>query len=267
VTGWATLEVTQGERGIVTVRLHRPQARNALTAEMMRELTEVARLYRTRTDIRAVILAGAADYFSAGADLTAVRPDGDRAALTLLQLREAMLAGPDMCRAWEEIEPVTIAAIEGYCVGGACALVLACDFRIMGEGAAMRLPEVPLGINMSWRTLPRLTSLVGPARAKQFAIFGEFADAARCAAWGMADEVTHKGGALTAAEAWSAKIAGLPPLPVRMTKEAVNAANAANHYAASFMDRDQYLLTFGTEDLREGVAAFFAKRPPNFTGN
>jgi enoyl-CoA hydratase len=91
----------------------------------------------------------------------------------LLALREAVLAGPDMCKAWEEIEPVTIAAIEGYCVGGAAALVLCCDFRIAGEGAMMRLPEVPLGINMSWRTLPRLATIAGPSRAKRFTMFGE----------------------------------------------------------------------------------------------
>ena len=78
-----------------------------------------------------------------------------------------------MCQAWEEIEPVTIAAIEGFCVGGGVALAMACDFRIAGAGAMMRLPEVPLGINMSWRSLPRLATIAGPSRAKRFTIFGE----------------------------------------------------------------------------------------------
>src|SRR6185436_1814539 len=101
-----------------------------------------------------------------------------------------------MCRAWEEIEAVTIAAIEGYCIGGGSALVLACDFRVMGEGAYQRLPEVPLGINMSWRSIPRIVALAGPSRAKQFVMFGEACDAGRCAEWGFADEVVATGGAL-----------------------------------------------------------------------
>jgi enoyl-CoA hydratase/carnithine racemase len=83
----------------------------------------------------------------------------------------------------------------------------------------------------------------------------------------MADEVTEKGKALDAARAWASKVAALPPLPIRMTKEAVNAQANANHYATSFMDRDQYLLTVKTQDFQEGVKAFFEKRPGAFKGD
>jgi enoyl-CoA hydratase len=253
--------------GIVTVRINRAEARNALNGRLMRELTDVARQFRTDPSVRAVILTGGDAFFSAGADLSeAGEGGGDRPKPTLLELREAVLAGPDMCKAWEEIEPVTIAAIEGYCVGGACALVLCCDFRIMGDGAMMRLPEVPLGINMSWRTLPRLATIAGPSRAKRFTMFGEPTGASRCLEWGMADEVVAKGCAYAEAKAWADKIAALPPLPIRMTKEAINVAAGANHHASTFMDRDQYLLTFMSEDFKEGVRAFFEKRKPDFTG-
>jgi enoyl-CoA hydratase len=265
-TDWTTLRVEERDDGVVIVRLGRPEARNALNVALMRELTEVARLYRTKPSVRAVVLAGEAEFFSAGADLSPAGARAGQSELSLLELREAVMIGPDLCKAWEEIEAVTIAAVDGYCVGGACALVLACDFRVMGEGAKLRLPEVPLGMNMSWRTLPRLTSLVGPARAKRFTIYGEFADARTCEAWGLADEVAPAGSALDAALAWAAKTAALPPLPVRMSKEAINAAAGALHHATTFMDRDQYLLTFGTQDLKEGIAAFFEKRPGRFTG-
>jgi enoyl-CoA hydratase/carnithine racemase len=253
--------------GVVTVRLHRPDARNALSSALMRELTDVARFYRARPDVRAVILRGAADNFSAGADLNSSVSERRAQNATLLELREAVLAGPDMCKAWEEIEAVTIAAIEGYCIGGACALAAACDFRILGEGASMRLPEVPLGMNMSWRSIPRLVSLIGPARAKRFIMFGEKLDAETCLAWGLADEVTAKGEAFAGAQAWAEKVAALPPLPVRMTKEAVNAAAGALNTATSFMDRDQFLLAFGSKDFAEGVRAFFEKRTPVFKGD
>jgi enoyl-CoA hydratase/carnithine racemase len=261
---WETIRVAR--RGpVAEVTLHRPDARNALDAKLIRELTEIARLLHRRSDVLSVILAGGAENFSAGADLGVI---GERiTAPTALQTREAIMAGPDLCRAWEEIEAVTIAAIEGYCIGGACALALACDFRLMSEGAYMRLPEVPLGINMSWNSVPRITTLAGPSRAKRFVIFGEAADAAACLAWGIADEVTARGRALADARAWAEKVCALPPLPVRMTKEAVNAQANLAHQAVSFMDRDQYLATTRTHDFREGVSAYFEKRKPSFKGD
>ncbi len=248
---------------VVQVTLHRLDARNALNGVLMRELTEVARLLRRRADVLAVVLAGGAENFSAGADLGSI---GERiTAPTVLETREAVMAGPDLCRAWEEVEAVTIAAVEGYCIGGACALALSCDFRILGEGAYMRLPEVPLGINMSWNSVPRITVLAGPSRAKRFVMFGEATDAATCLAWGLADEVVARGAALAEARAWADKVSALPPLPVRMTKGAVNAQ--ANQIHFSFMDRDQYLLTSRSHDFREGVKAFFEKRPGAFKGD
>ncbi|WP_293678986.1 enoyl-CoA hydratase/isomerase family protein [uncultured Phenylobacterium sp.] len=260
---WRLIKVSRSG-DIVEVALARPEARNALNGELMEELTEAARLLRLRTDVRAVILAGNDSYFSAGADLSATQARVEQP--SVLESRRAVMSGPDMCRAWEEIEAVTIAAIEGYCIGGGAALVVACDFRVMGEGAYLRLPEVPLGINMSWRSIPRIAALVGPSRAKQFVMFGEAVDAERSLAWGFADEVTGRGEALTGARRWAAKVAALPPLPIRMTKEAVNAVTAATAQASIYMDRDQYLLAARSDDFREGVAAFREKRPGKFTG-
>jgi enoyl-CoA hydratase len=114
----------QEHAGIVTARMHRPAERNALNRRLIAELTDFARAQRSRTDIRAVILAGAMQGFSAGADLSDPVLSRGTQRPTLLEARQAVLAGPDMCRAWEEIEAITIAAIEGYCIGGACALAL-----------------------------------------------------------------------------------------------------------------------------------------------
>lgn len=254
--------------GIGVVRLHRLAQRNALNRALMQELTELARAWRRLPELRAVVLTGTDRFFSAGMDLNesaAARRAAQRP--TLLQMRELIAAGPDLCQAWEDIEVVTIAAIEGYCIGGACALALACDFRLAGASANMRLPEVPLGMNMSWQSLPRLTALVGPARAKRFTIFGEATPAATLLDWGLIDAQVDDTMALTEALAWANKLAALPPLPVRMSKEAINASAHALNRATSVMDRDQFLLTYGSADQREGVQAFFDKRLPRFVGN
>ncbi len=247
---------------VATVRLARADRRNALSRALMGELTAAARALRDRTDVHAVIVTGAAEFFSAGADLKEPAPEG-----TLLERRQAMRAGPDLCAAWEALEQVTIAAIEGYCIGGAVALALACDFRIMGEGGHLRLPEIPLGINMSWQTLPRLAALVGPARAKRFTIFGEALGAPDAEHWGMIDQCVPDGTAEDAARVWARAAAALPPLPVRMAKQAIQQAAVPLGTATSFMDRDQFMLTSQTEDFREGTHAFMERRPPRFTGN
>ncbi len=256
----------QREGHIATISLHRPEAKNALNDLHMRELIEVAQALRLRHDIRAVILTGGTEGFSAGADLNVAKT---RVATppTLIELRSLYSIGPDLCKAWEEIEAVTIVAVEGFCIGGGCALAVSCDFRIMAEGAYMRLPEIPLGMNMSWRSIPRIANLVGPARAKQFVMFGEPADDQTCLTWGMAEEVTPKGEALAAAQRWAQKVVALPPIPVRMTKEAVNATVNANNLATSVMDRDQYLLMARSNDYREGVSAYLQKRTPDFKGD
>jgi enoyl-CoA hydratase len=262
---WPDLDVTQAGP-VVEVRLNRLAARNAFSRALMEQLIDVAARLRGSAAVQAVILTGSDDYFSAGADLADRPPDAPRAP-TRLEQRLAARLGPDLCQAWEDLEQVTIAAIEGYCIGGAAALALACDFRIAGEGAYLRLPEIALGMNMSWRTLPRLATLCGPSRAKRFVLFCEPADADRALAWGMIDEKTERGSALALAREWAAKIAALPPIPVRMTKEAVNAAANALHRSASAMDRDQWLLTSGTADFAEGARAFFEKRKAEFKGD
>jgi enoyl-CoA hydratase/carnithine racemase len=251
---------------IATVRLNREEARNALSVALMRALIAAADSLRERSDIHAIIVAGAKTFFSAGADLRDPERE-ERAARSLVARRRDITIGPRLCRAYEELEQVTIMAIEGYCSGGGVALAAACDFRIAAQSASLRLPEIPLGMNMSWGALPRLTALMGPARAKRFVIFGEALSGAEAHAQGLVDELCPDGGAEAAARVWAEKIAALPPLGVRMTKEAINAAANALHPASAFADRDQFLLAAATADAREGARAFFEKRKPRFSGD
>ncbi|HEY2069419.1 MAG TPA: enoyl-CoA hydratase/isomerase family protein [Rhizomicrobium sp.] len=249
---------------IATVTLDRGDGRNALSRQVILELTEAARSFADDLETQAVILTGKGG-FTAGADLKDPAMDR-RKANGLLERRHMTRIGPDLCDAWEKIEQVTICAIEKFCIGGGAALAAACDFRILGAGAQMRLPEIPLGMNMSWHAVPRLVSLIGPSRTKQFVIFGDKVEAAQALAWGLADEVVPDGEALAAARRWAEKVAKLPPNAVRMSKQSVNATANALHAATTFMDLDQYALATTSEDYREAIKAFLEKREPKFTG-
>ncbi len=265
------LDITTSEQ-IITVRISREAQRNSLSLELMRELTEFALAHRDDIDTCAIILRGANDFFSAGADLSIFEEKKAKASAghlrpKLLELRKEANVGPNMCKAWEELPCVTIAAIEGHCIGGAAALAVACDFRIMGQSAYMSLPEVPLGINMSWHTIPRLVAMIGPSRTKRMVMFGQKLGSSKLEAWGCADDVVPDGTAHETALEWARDLSKLPPLPVRMTKQAVNASANANNYAATYMESDQYLLTALSEDFEEGVSAFLERRVPDFNGN
>ncbi len=250
---------------IATVTLDRGDGRNALSLKAMRALIDAATYLRSDTSCNVVILSSAGA-FTAGADLK----DPDRAALrdqTRLEQRQSLKLGPDMCAAWEALEQITIAAIEVYCIGGGVALAVACDHRVIAEDAFFRLPEIPLGMNMSWQTNPRTVALVGPSRAKQFTILGERCDAQTALEWGLADQVTASGEALASADALAAKYAKVPPIALRMTKQAINVSAMPLGHATSFMDRDQFAYASTTSDQAEAIRAFLEKRDPNFKGD
>ncbi len=250
----------------ILVRFERSDRLNSISAKAMRELRDVARFLREDTESTAIILYGKDTGFSAGADLK----DEEQANWgkgSLLEWRNNLRHGPDMCDAWEALEQVTICAIEKFCVGGAMALSLACDIRIIATDAHFRLPEIPLGMNMGWHANPRLVNLVGPARAKQITILGEAISAEEAMAWGLAQEITKSGEALTTAQTLADKYASLPPIPVRMTKQAIDMAAKALNPAATYMDRDQFMVAAASNDMQEAIKAFLEKKSVDFTGN
>jgi len=159
-----------------------------------------------------------------------------------------------------------IAALNGHTIAGGCMMALACDLRVIARGARFMVPELRLGINLGWQTIPRLVRLVGPALAKRIIILGEEMGAEQACDLGIGQELVVNGEALEAALNMAQKAAQMPPLPVRMTKQAVNAVTNALNHAASYMDLDQLMLCQMTEDYREAFEAFAARREPSFKG-
>ena len=254
--------IVEKEGSLVTVTLNGPKQLNTLSVRMLRELKEVALSFQNDPGIRVVILTGASEVFSAGLDLK--DPEVQKMVSgTMDERRERVMLGPRACRAWEETEPVTIAAIEGFCVGGGVSLVISCDFRIMGQSAFMRIPEIELGLNYSWGSIPRLLHLIGPAKTKQMILLGERVPAKKCLTWGLAEEVVSDGSTMEAAIALGEKILKKPPIPVYMTKQAITTITAALDRAGIHMDADQFLLTTYSEDHERGLAAFLNKKLNN----
>jgi enoyl-CoA hydratase/carnithine racemase len=147
------------------------------------------------------------------------------------------------------------------------ALAVALDFRVMARNGHMRVPEVGLGMNMSWQSVPRMLHLMGPARTKQAVMLADDRISAEQAyEWGLVEQVADPGKAFDDAMALAAKVAAQPPLSVAMTKLTVNRLTHALDDLTSHMDVDQFALASTSEDHKEGVAAFLERRKPRFRG-
>jgi enoyl-CoA hydratase len=262
---FVTIERGLGPHGrVAVVRFDRGIRANPLSTEAMRQLRRAAESFEDDMQTSVVVLTGNGQAFSAGADLKDAARRGDS---SIAERIHRQRNGPKMCAAWERMEQVTIAAIEGFAIGGGAALAVSLDFRFCGRGAHFRIPEVELGMNMSWGSIPRMVALMGPARTKQAVILAsDRIGAAQARDWGLVEEVVEDGQALAASMAFAARIAEQPPLPARMSKTTVNRVTFALSDAISHMDPDQNVLSALTEDYAEGTAAFRERRKPRFTG-
>jgi enoyl-CoA hydratase/carnithine racemase len=267
LANYVTIEKGLGPDGrIAVVRFDRGDGINALSPEALRQLTRAARSFEDDGDTSVVVLTGGAKAFSAGFDLK--DPEGrSRRTMDIGSLRRHLQLGPRLSRAWQEMEQVTIAAIEGFCIGGGVALAVALDFRVMARDAHLRVPEIGLGMNLIWQSIPRMLHLIGPARTKQAVILADQRISATDAyEWGLVEQIADSGKAFDAAMELAAKVAAQPPLSVAMTKLTVNRLTHALDDLASHMDADQFALASLTEDHKEGVAAFLERRRPRFRG-
>ena len=226
--------------------------------QLVSELTEAAKSFHDDLETQAVVLAGAPNAFSAGFDLK--QPDSWTTDPDDLRRRQRAYGGVRLCKAWEAMPQVTIAAMERLAVGAGVAIALACDWRVLGRGAYLYVPEVKIGLNLQWGALPRLVSLVGPARAKRICLMCERMPAAQALDWGLVDEVADDGRTVDKALEMAATVLEMPPTTVRMVKEAVNATANALHAATSFADADQSQLTASFGAAAAARTSFRSKR-------
>lgn len=240
---------------IAIVRFDRKENLNAFNQKLILEMTEAARSFHDDLETQAIVVTGAAEAFSAGADLKDAQ-SWRTEEMSDLERRQRFYRGVRLCEAWENAPQITIAAIERMAVGAGTALGLALDWRVMGESAFLYVPEVKIGLNLQWGALPRLVTLVGPARAKRIVLMCERMGAAQALDWGLIDEVAPDGATVDKALELAEGVTAMPHATVRMVKEAVNATAGALHKATSYADADQSQLTGGFTDAKAARAAF-----------
>ena len=246
------------EGRVATLTVNRPEVRNALDAGTVQEF------YRALEEVRAarctvLIVTGAGDKaFVAGADINAIRKRRRDDALASINSR--------LMTEVEAHEAVSIAAVNGYALGGGCELALACDLRIAAEGAVFGLPEPSLGIIPGAGGTQRLPRIVGLGRAKEMVLTGARWDARQALAYGLVSQVVTQGELMGAARALAEKVLALGPLAVRLAKAALNASMQMPLSAGLLYESTAQAITFESRDKEEGTAAFLGKRKPVFTG-
>jgi len=251
-------EVTDGV-GVLT--FNRPKVLNALDAKTFDELTEVIELVERDRAVRALVLTGSGEKaFVAGADI---------AAMSTMTPTEARAFAERAHRLFERLErlPIpTIAAVNGFALGGGCELSLACDLVYASENARLGQPEVNLGIIPGFGGTQRLARRVGRMRALEMILTGDHYDAPRAKQIGLVLDVLPLDKLLPHAVAQARKIASKGPIAVALSKRAVHAGADADLSVANELERQAFTSSFATDDAREGMKAFLEKRAANFQG-
>jgi enoyl-CoA hydratase/carnithine racemase len=253
-------DVVLGElRGQVALaRLNRPDARNALSDELLLLLGELVAAWDADPEVRCIVIAGSDEYFAAGADIKAMR---DRS------FQDAMVT--PSAAFWPRLAAVRtplVAAVSGFALGGGCELALHCDMIVASETAEFGQPEILLGIIPGAGGTQRLTRIIGKHRAMELMLTGRRIDAQEAHRIGIVNQVARRKEWLDKALELADVVARRPPIAVRLAKQAVLAAEETTLTAGLEHERRLYELAMATEDRLEGMSAFIEKRRPEFRG-
>jgi enoyl-CoA hydratase len=247
--------------GIAKITLNRPDVLNALNRQAIADLAAAMASCRSDDAIRGVILTGSGDKaFAAGSDID------ELSQLTSSEAKAMAQEGQALMDLIENLGKPVIAALNGYAIGGGCELALACTMRIAAEHARLSQPEVRIGLIPGFGGTQRLPRLIGKSRALQMILSGDMMDAKEAYRIGLVDEIVPKAKLIGQAEAVLLTISSNAPLAVRFALEAVNDGMHMTQAQGLQLEAALFALAASTEDVKEGTAAFFERRKPQFTG-
>jgi enoyl-CoA hydratase/carnithine racemase len=248
--------------GIATVTLNRPEARNALNRTLVRELGDALEALDGNPEARVVVLRGAGDRaFCAGADLKGMFQEAP-----ILEAREQYAGLARILSGIPRMRKPVIAQVHGYALAGGCGLAVACDLVVAAEDAVFGLPEVKLGLLPLMVLAPILRAAASPKRVLHMVLTGAELRAPEALAVGLVSQVVPRAELAGAVEALARTLAGYSPATLAVAKEAFYTALELDHGQALPYLRDLLAIIARSEDAKEGIAAFLAKRPPRWTG-
>ena len=244
---------------VLLIRLHRPDALNALSTALLEELSAALDSAESDEGVRCVVLTGSEKAFAAGADIK------EMSSKSFAQMFASDFFGAAHARLERFRKPI-IAAVAGYALGGGCELAMICDFILAADTAKFGQPEINLGVAPGIGGSQRLTRFVGKSKAMEMILTGRMMDAAEAERSGLVSRILPAAELVDEALKVAKKIAAQAPLAVMMNKEMVNAAYETTLAQGVKLERRLFHSLFALEDQKEGMAAFVEKRKPEFKG-
>lgn len=246
---------------IARITFNRPTVLNALNFKTVDELSHCLDALKADASVRVLILTGSGEKaFVAGADIN------ELARQTPLDGKDTALRGQSVFRKLESMGKPSIAAINGFALGGGCELALACTIRIASRNARLGQPEVKLGILPGYGGSQRLSRLCGKGIAHEMILTGEMIGVEEALRIGLLNRVTEPGDLLATAESIARKIIANAPLAVKYSMEAIESGAEMPLQEGLFLEATLFGLCCATDDMREGTRAFLEKRPARFQG-
>jgi len=249
---YESIGVAVGADGIGRVTLRRSEKLNALSRAVLEELTAAAAWFDEQDDVKVVVVAAEGPAFSAGFDLS------DPRWAELGPPERSTIVGRAMAEAVGGMRAVTVASIQGHCIGGGVVLASACDLRVAAEGARFRIPEIDLGIPLFWTGIPRLTRELGAALTKELVLTGRTFDAAEAKTIRFVNRVVPDAALAEATEALAAELAAKAAIVLRATKVQVEEAAPSVPEAVAGVDADEagYVAAALDEEARDAARAY-----------
>lgn len=250
------------DQAVATIRLNRPDRRNALTQDMLSELRTAIEEIADDDDVRAIVITGEGPTFCSGQDLSIFtgKVDGHTVREAIVKYYKPLIL------AMVDLQKPIIGAINGGAAGAGASLALACDLRIMGDDAYILQAFSNIGLVPDAGSTWFMARLVGYSRALQLCIEAERIPAARCLDLGLCNRLVPAADLQAAAQAWAHSLAQRPTLAIGWTKHALGAAVTTTLEASIHLEADLQAQAIATQDHKEGVMAFVQKRAPVFTG-